>query len=305
MSDALETTHLSKRYRRTWAVQDCTLAIPTGRIVALVGPNGAGKTTFLHLAAGLLAPTGGSITVFGRYPRTDAGLLRSVGFVAQDVPLYRSFTVAETLQFGARMNPAWDGAFARNRIRLLGIPLEQRVGTLSGGQRAQVALILALGKRPDLLLLDEPLASLDPLARQQFLHVLMETAADGAMTVVLSSHLVVDLARVCDHLIVFAHARLQVSGAVATLLQTHRVLTGRHGDAGPIGPINGVASIVRQTATERHTTLVVRTTGAIDDPDWVVADAALEDLVIAYLGSPASIAPTAPQSAAQPTGGRA
>src|SRR5262245_41772091 len=189
MTAAVVATGLGKRYRGRWGLRDCTLEIPKGRVVALVGPNGAGKTTLLHLATGILRPSAGSVSVLGSTPGADATLLSRVGFVAQDVPLYRNLSVADTLEFGRRLNSRWDQSLAVERLERLGIPLRDRVGELSGGQRAQVALALALGKRPELLLLDEPLASLDPLARREFLQVLMEGVAEHGLTVVLSSHL--------------------------------------------------------------------------------------------------------------------
>ncbi len=296
---AVIATGLGRRYGRRWALQDCSLDIAEGRIAALVGPNGAGKTTLLHLTAGLLDPTAGSITVLGENPRGNDALLPSLGFVAQEVPLYRSFSVSEMLQFGARMNPAWDATFANDRVRQLGIPLDQRVGRLSGGQKAQVALLLALAKKPRLLLLDEPLASLDPLARQQFLKVLMEGTADTGMTVVLSSHLIADLERTCDYLILLSSARTQVAGAVEDLIQPHRVLIGARRE---VERVAGVASIVRETHTSRQTTLFVRTNGAFLDADWMVQDVTLEELVIAYLENPSSTALPEPKLAG--VGGR-
>ena len=277
---AVVATGLGRRYGRRWALKDCFLDIAESRIAALVGPNGAGKTTFLHLTAGLLDPSAGSITVLGQNPRGNDALLPSVGFVAQDIPLYRSFTVAEMLLFGARMNPAWDERFANDRVQQLAIPLDQRVGQLSGGQKAQIALLVALAKRPRLLLLDEPLASLDPLARRQFLKLLMESIAETGMTVVLSSHLIADLERVCDYLILLSGARTQIAGAVEDLLQSHRVLVGPRREAKYVA---GVASIVRETHTSRQTTLFVRTNGVVLDPDWMVEEVTLEELVIAYL----------------------
>jgi ABC-2 type transport system ATP-binding protein len=198
----LEATGLGKRYRRTWALRDCTLALPRGRIAALVGPNGAGKTTLLHLAVGLLAPTAGSIRVLGRAPGKDPDLLARVGFVAQDAPLYGDFTGADLLRLGVGLNRRFDLDLARDRLGRLGVPLDRRVDRLSGGQRAQVALAMALAKRPEVLLLDEPVASLDPLARREFLQALMGSVAEQGLTVVLSSHLLADLERVCDYLIV-------------------------------------------------------------------------------------------------------
>jgi len=211
---AIETTALTKRYGSTWALRDCSLALPAERIAALVGPNGAGKTTLLHLAVGLLEPTAGSIRTLGASPRERADILARVGFVAQDAPLYAGFTVRDTLEFGRHLNPRWDDDLAIERMRRHDIDLRQRVGTLSGGQRAQVALTLAVAKRPELLVLDEPLASLDPLARREFMASLMEATAESDLTVLLSSHLVTDMERICDYLIVLSQSRVQVLGEV-------------------------------------------------------------------------------------------
>jgi ABC-2 type transport system ATP-binding protein len=215
---ALNSTDLGKRFGRRWALEGCSFEVPEGTVAALVGPNGAGKTTLLHLAAGLLTPTAGSVRVFDADPVTDVTLLPRIGLVAQEMPLYRSFTVAETLTLGRRLNPRWDQERVTERLDQLGIPLTQKVGTLSGGQRAQVALAVALGKRPDLLLLDEPLASLDPLARREFMQTLMQTAAEGDLTIVLSSHLIADLERVCDHLVLLAAGHTQLAGSIESLV---------------------------------------------------------------------------------------
>jgi ABC-2 type transport system ATP-binding protein len=285
MTAALETTGLGKRYRRTWAVQDCYLTVPQGRIAALVGPNGAGKTTLLHLAVGLLAPTTGAIRVLGRPPGAR-GLLAHVGFVAQDTPLYRNFTVAELITMGAKLNRRFDSALARGRLERISIPLDRRAGELSGGQRAQVALAIALAKRPDLLLLDEPLASLDPLARREFLQALMGSVAEQGVTVVLSSHLLADLERVCDYLIVLSAAHVQVLGAVDDLLAEHRLLIGPRREPQPSIP--GVAQVVRASHTDRQASLLVRTSGPLLDPAWKAHEVTLEDLVLAYLAEPSA-----------------
>jgi ABC-2 type transport system ATP-binding protein len=282
---ALEATGLGKRYGRTWALRDCSLALPQGRIAALVGPNGAGKTTLLHLAVGLLAPTAGAIRVLGGTPGRDPALLARVGFVAQDAPLYGDFSVAEHLTMGGRLNPRFDQALARDRLGRLGIPLDRRVGTLSGGQRAQVALAMALAKRPQLLLLDEPVASLDPLARREFLQALMGSVAEQGLTVLLSSHLLADLERVCDYLIVLQASRVQVLGPVDDLLDRHKLLVGPRRDPDRIA---GVAAVVRATHTGRQSTLLVRTDGPVRDPAMAVADVTLEDLVLAYLADPSA-----------------
>ena len=285
MTAALQASGLGKRYRRTWALTDCNLTVPQGRIAALVGPNGAGKTTLLHLAVGLLAPTTGTIRVLDQ-PPGDPGLLAEVGFVAQDTPLYRDFTAAEHLTLGAKLNRRFDQPLARSRLERLAIQLDRRVGTLSGGQRAQVALALALAKRPQLLLLDEPLASLDPLARREFLQALMGAVAEHDLTVVLSSHLLADLERVCDYLIVLSAAHVQVLGTTEELLDQHKLLIGPYREQQP--PIAGVAQVVRASHTERQATLLVRTDGPIHDPAWTAHEVTLEDVVLAYLADPSA-----------------
>ena len=226
MSWVLDAQGLGKSYGRRWALRDCDLQIPSGHVVGLVGPNGAGKTTLLHLAVGLLAPNAGSITVLDRPPAADAAQLARVGFVAQDTPTYARLSIADHLRFGAQMNPGWDDALAWQRIGALDLDPGQQAGSLSGGQRAQLALTLAVAKRPELLVLDEPVASLDPLARREFLQSLMEFVADGDVSVVLSSHLVADLERVSDYVIVLVDSRLQVAGEVEELLASHRRLVG-------------------------------------------------------------------------------
>src|SRR5580692_1469536 len=232
MSAVIEASGLGKAYRRTWALRDCTLAIPEGHVVGLVGPNGAGKTTLLRLATGQLAPTRGTISVLSEPPAASPAQLARVGFVAQDTPVYARMRVADHLRLGAWLNPGWDDELAQRRIAQVGLDPKQRAGSLSGGQRAQLALTLALAKRPELLLLDEPVASLDPLARREFLQGLMEVVAEHGVSVVLSSHLIADLERVCDYLVVLVSSRVQVAGEVDELLDGHRRLVGpRHDTA--------------------------------------------------------------------------
>jgi ABC-2 type transport system ATP-binding protein len=220
------------------------------------------------------------VRVLGRPPGGKGAALDRVGFVAQDTPLYPDFSASDLIVMGGKLNRRWDAGLARGRLEQLGIPLDRRVGKLSGGQHAQVALALALAKRPELLLLDEPVASLDPLARREFLQALMGSVADEGTTVLLSSHLLADLERVCDYLIVLQAARVQVLGGVESLLASHKLLIGPHRD--PAG-IAGVAAVVRASHTDRQSTLLVRTDGPIHDPAWSVHDVALEDLVLAYL----------------------
>jgi ABC-2 type transport system ATP-binding protein len=281
MTAALSAQGLGKSYGRRWALSDCTLDVPGGRVVGLVGPNGAGKTTLLHLAVGLLTPTSGSIEVLGGRPAAGPAQLAKVGFVAQDVPTYAGLSVEDHLRLGAQLNPGWDDALARDRIGRLGLDLSQRAGRLSGGQRAQLALTLGVAKRPELLLLDEPVASLDPLARREFLQDLMEAVAEHELTVVLSSHLVSDLERVCDHLIVLVASRVQLAGDIDTLLATHHRLTGARRDPATL-PAD--QHVVAASHTDRQSTLLVRSEAPIHDPAWTVGQLGLEDLVLAYMG---------------------
>jgi ABC-2 type transport system ATP-binding protein len=280
VSAVIETSGLGKAYRRTWALRDCTLAIPEGHVVGLVGPNGAGKTTLLSLAVGLLAPTCGTIEVLGEHPAVGPAQLAQVGFVAQDPPVYARMTVAGHLRLGAWLNPGWDGELARQRIGQLGLDPKQRAGSLSGGQRAQLALTLALAKRPGLLILDEPVASLDPLARREFLRGLMEAVAERGLSVVLSSHLVGDLERVCDYLIVLVASRVRVAGEVSALLASHRRLSGPRRDPAtlPAGQ-----EVIEESHTDKQTVLLIRTGEPVHDPAWTVTPVSLEDLVLAYM----------------------
>jgi len=282
---ALRTERLAKRYAKTWALRDCTLSLPQGRVVALVGPNGAGKTTLLHLAVGLIKPTDGTVQVFGE-PVDGAGAsLRSqVGFVAQEHPLYRGFTVADLLRLGRSLNASWDQALAERRLEALGIPLTRRAGKLSGGQQVQVALTLALAKRPRLLVLDEPVANLDPLARRDFLRALMDAVAADGLTVLLSSHVIAELERVCDHLILLRDGRIRVAADIDDLLAGHRLLVGPRCSDDELAAIPG---LLRASSGARHTILLVRTNGGVElHPRWQAHDVSLEELVLAYLEQP-------------------
>jgi ABC-2 type transport system ATP-binding protein len=281
VSAVIDANGLGKRYGRKWALTDCTLEIPSGHVVGLVGPNGAGKSTLLNLAVGLLAPTAGTIAVLGDEPASSPEELGRVGFVAQDTPTYSGLSVADHLQLGAHLNPTWDQGVAENRIDQLGLDPKQKAGKLSGGQRAQLALTLAVAKRPELLILDEPVASLDPLARREFLQILMETVAEDGVSVVLSSHLVADLERVCDYLIVLVASRVQVAGPVDELLASHHRLIGARRDP---GTLPGNQEVIESSHTERQSTLLIRTDAPILDPAWTVEEVGLEDLVLAYMG---------------------
>ncbi|WP_326558108.1 ABC transporter ATP-binding protein [Micromonospora sp. NBC_01796] len=272
---------LTKRYGRRPALTDCDLRIPQGRVIGLVGPNGAGKSTLLQLACGLIAPTSGKLRVLGSRPAADGAHLAKVGYVAQDTPVYPALTVADHLRMGVRLNPAWDPALANRRIAQLGLNPRQQAGRLSGGQRAQLALTIAAAKRPELLILDEPAAALDPLARSGFLRHLMEFVTELGASAVLSSHLLADVERVCDYLIVLSDSRVQVAGDVRDLLSTHHRLIAPRDvlDRPPAG-----IEVIRIEHTDRHSSAIVRTDGALPGPPWTVTgDLRLEELVLAYL----------------------
>ncbi len=280
MTAMLETVGLGRRYGRRWALSDCTLSVPAGKVVGLVGPNGAGKTTLLHLAVGLLRPSAGTIAVLGDRPCSGPAALGRVGFLAQDNPTYARLTVAQHLRMGEWLNPGWDATFAGERVAALGLDLRQRAGTLSGGQRAQLALTLAVAKRPELLLLDEPVASLDPLATREFLQGLMEVVAAHGVSVVLSSHQIADLERVCDYLVVLATGRVALTGDVDELLASHRRLTGPRRDR---CTLPASQTVIEASHLDKQSTLLVRTDEPVVDPAWSVTPVSLDDILLAYM----------------------
>ncbi|PRY56903.1 ABC transporter ATP-binding protein [Glycomyces artemisiae] len=276
----IATNALTKRYGPHAALTDVTLDIPAGRIVGLVGPNGAGKSTLLALAAGLIRPTAGTIDVLGNRPAADAAQLARVGFVAQDTPVYAQLTVADHLRLGEKLNPRWDAKLADERLRQTGLDPAKKAGRLSGGQKAQLALTLAAAKRPDLMIFDEPVAALDPLARRSFLQSLMEFVADMDVSVLLSSHLIADVERVCDHLVILAESRVQVAGEIDDLTAAHHRIVGPRGALDQLPP--GV-DVVAADHTDRQTTLIVHNTAGapLDLPG--AEPIGLEDMVLTYL----------------------
>ena len=294
---AVVADRLSKRYGQKWALRECSLTVPDGRLCALVGPNGAGKSTLLQLIAGLIKPSEGTVEALGSPPNQRTEWLAQIGYLAQELPLYRRLTGDEMLGMGRHLNAGWDDDLARRRLSDLGLPLDKPVAQLSGGERAQVALALALGKRPRLLLLDEPVASLDPLARLDFLGALALASAETDLTVLLSSHLVADIERVCDYLVVLSASQVQLSGDVEQLLSCHRLLSGPRRDTGPLAR---KYEIVNEQHTERQTTLLVRTDGAVNEPWWDVSEVRLEELVLAYMRKGSSSSPVSPFETARP-----
>jgi ABC-2 type transport system ATP-binding protein len=301
---ALRTDRLGRRYGQVWGLRNCTLELPAGSVAALVGPNGAGKTTLLEMIIGLLEPTEGEVSVFGETSRADtAETLARVGYVAQDHPLYRDFTVADMFRLGRSMNPSWDQQLAAARVNALGIPLNRKIRRLSGGQRAQVSLTMALAKRAPLVVLDEPVSSLDPVARLEFMRDVMATAADHALTFLISSHVVAELERFCDWLIVLAEGHVQLAGPADDLLGAHRLLTVPR--ATPDAELPGTA--IHRTDSDRHSTVLVRT-----DPvqlavqghaGWQADPVSFEQLVMGYLQRPSTAATTGNPAPAAPRPG--
>ena len=279
---AIETRGLTKRYRSMVALDGCTITVPRGRISALIGHNGAGKTTLLRILCGLARPDHGSVSVLGHAPgQGDTGFLAEVGFLAQDIPLYRRLTAEDHIAIGAHLNARFDGESVRTRMRSLGIPLDRAVGKLSGGQRTQLALALTLAKKPRLLLLDEPVAALDPLARSQFLTALTEAVAGQDLTVLMSSHLVHDLELVCDHLILISAAKVRLCGEIDAILAEHKILVGPRRDTASLAQTH---QVIKTTHTPRQTTVLARLTGPVPGPGWHAAEPDLEGLILAYLG---------------------
>jgi ABC-2 type transport system ATP-binding protein len=284
----LRAQGLGKRYKRKWARSGCTLDIEPGHVTGLVGPNGAGKSTLLNIAAGMLEPTAGTIEVCGGVPGSGPAQLAKVGYVAQDSPVYKGLSVEDHLRLGARLNPGWDDGLAHDRVRRIGLDLTQHAGKLSGGQRAQLALTLGIAKRPELLLLDEPVAALDPLARREFLQDLMSAVAEHGLSVVMSSHLVTDLERVCDQLIVLVDSQVRIACDVEEMLATHHRLTGPRRD---VDSLPADQHVISARHTDRQTSVVVRSEAPILDPVWTVGELTLEDVVLEYMSNPTATRP--------------
>jgi ABC-2 type transport system ATP-binding protein len=280
VSAAIEARNLGREYGSHWALQDCTLDIPVGRVTGLVGPNGAGKTTLLNLATGMLRPSAGSIRVLGGTPGRGTEQLRKVGFVAQDTPVYAGLSVADHLKMGKHLNAHWDAELAAARISELKLDPRRKAGRMSGGQRAQLALTMALARRPELLILDEPVASLDPLARREFLEGLAAATAGTRMSVVMSSHLVSDLERICDYLVVLVASRIQVAAPVADVVASHHLVSGPSVDGSDLPADAEIISAARNLG---QTTVLVRAAAAPQHPAWTVTRPNLEDVVLAYM----------------------
>jgi ABC-2 type transport system ATP-binding protein len=285
----VETHDLGRRYHATWALKECSLTIPAGHLTALVGPNGAGKTTLLNLVMGLSTPSAGDLTVLGGLLPGSLPALHGIGFVAQDTPVYRGFSVGDMVSLTRNLNLSFDSAFAHRRLGDLGIDLRKRAGQLSGGQRAQLALTLALARHPRLLVLDEPTAALDPLARHDFMATVMAAMADDGVSVVLSSHLLAELERVADHLVLMSGGMVRLDGSVDELLAVHRLVTTR---SGPVSK-SPDWQVVESTAAGAQTQQVVRlgSPGSVLPAGCDARPVGVEELAMAYLRTSSHAAP--------------
>lgn len=279
---AIETNGLGKSYRSFWALNNCTITVPKGEVTALIGPNGAGKTTLLKLLAGLSRPSAGMLTMLGQAPAQTTEYLSQIGYLAQEIPLYDTLSAQDHLAIGAHMDAHWDNDLALKRLNELRIPLDRPVGKLSGGQRAQVGLAVTLAKKPKLLLLDEPVAALDPLARTDFLASLTQavTDANGDLTVIMSSHLLDDLERICDNVIILAAGETQLCDSIEHTLETHKLLVGAP-DKSLDDPGYKVVKAVR-SATATHL-LVKLNAPSLQAPGWHMRDVDIEEIVLAYM----------------------
>ncbi|MDQ1005613.1 ABC-2 type transport system ATP-binding protein [Streptomyces sp. V4I23] len=293
---AIEAYGLGKRYRRGWALEDCSFRLPAGRVCGLVGPNGAGKTTLMGMAVNLLKPTTGTVQVFGAAPGSEEANRRTA-FLAQEKPLFRRFTVAEILRVGRELNPRWDQKTAEEIVRSGNVPFTARIGTLSGGQRTRVAFALAFGRRPDLLILDEPMSDLDPLVRHELMSVLLAEAAEHGTTVLMSSHLLADLENICDYLIVVASGGVRLAGEVDELLTAHTWLTGAHTGDGV--PDLAQHTVVESRVSGRQVTALVRPDGPVAG-SWQADTPNLEEVLLAYLRSPDTPPLVSPSAQADP-----
>jgi ABC-2 type transport system ATP-binding protein len=295
---AIKTESLSKKYRSLWALKDCNINVPKGSVSALVGPNGAGKTTLLKLLVSLSKPNSGTATVLNQSPSQNPEYISGIGYLAQEIPMYSRLNAKDHIAMGQHLNSNWDSDLATKRLDELSIPLDRPVGKLSGGQRAQVALGLALAKKPKLLLLDEPVAALDPLARVDFLKSLAQAVADaeGELTVVMSSHLLADLERVCDHIIILASGETQLCDDIDKVLKSHKLLVGKRQDS----VSSNEYTIIQETNTAKETTLLIRlNSNEFRHKDWHVHDVDIEEIVLAYMGQKRNVSDVATKGGAR------
>lgn len=277
----LRVDSAGKRFRRDWALRDCSFTLRRGTITALVGPNGAGKSTLMAAAAGLLALTEGEIAVDG----TAAGsgpAHPELGYLAQDKPLYRQHRVGTMLEIGRHLNQRWDSGLAARLCDEAGLDRRAKVGTLSGGQRTRLALALVLARRPSLLLLDEPLADLDPLARLEVQQTLLAEVTDSGMTVLLSSHILGEIHDACDDLVLLTEGRVALHGPIDDAVTRHVLLTG-HGDDEAGLALLPTAQVVEIRRSPRQIVVLIDGQPPHIPDGWTTATPTLEEVVVARL----------------------
>jgi ABC-2 type transport system ATP-binding protein len=279
--NVIEAVDLGRRYGNKWALRDCTVAIPEGHLVALVGPNGAGKSTLLNLVVGLTLPTAGQVRVLGGAAAGSVAAREGIAFVAQDMPLYRNLSVSDMLHLTGNLNLRFDTAYARRRLSELGIDDNHKAGKLSGGQQAQLALTLALARHPRLLVLDEPTAPLDPVARHDFMATVLTAMADDGVSVVLSSHILTELERVTDYLVLISDGRVRVNDEVESLLACHRLVS-----AATCEQLHGIDGEVIESntmGTQTHQLVRLTSPEVALPPECETRPVGLEELSLAYL----------------------
>jgi ABC-2 type transport system ATP-binding protein len=276
----IETTDVGRRYGSTWALQHCTLELPAERLIALIGPNGAGKSTLLNMIVGLTTPTAGEIRVLDGHSPGSLAALDGIAFVAQDMPLYKNLSVADMVHLTRNLNHSFDTGLARTRLAELGISEKHRAGKLSGGQQAQLALTLALARHPRLLVLDEPTAPLDPLARHDFMASVMTAMADEGISVVLSSHMLAELEKVADHLVLIAGGKVRIDGPVDELVEEHRLITS----PADLVEDNTGWEVIESSSTGSQTHRVVRlaSPSTAIPPGCEARRVGIEELTLAY-----------------------
>ena len=277
----LHARNIGQRFGKKWVLRGCSFEVRPHVVTALVGPNGAGKSTLMSAATGLLAPTEGRIDIAGT-PVQAAGAHPDLGYLAQDKPLYRRYRVRDMLEIGRHLNERWDAPHAESLVAAAGLDLNQRVATLSGGQRTRLALALVLGRRPGILLLDEPLADLDPLARLEVSQTLMAEVADTGMTVLMSSHILGEVVDLCEDLLVMGGGRITLAGSIDDVIAQHRVLVGPATSTADLGFLPAGA-VIEARHTARQTTLVVDRPVDLLPDGWQASDPTLDEVVVAYL----------------------
>jgi ABC-2 type transport system ATP-binding protein len=299
MTAVLEAHGFGKRYRRrTWALRNVDLTVPEGSITALVGPNGSGKSTLIRGWIGFERATEGRLVTGGVDPQRDRkGAVERVGYVPQSPSLYRDLTIADHIALAGTLRDGFDGRMAAGYVERLSIPLRAKAGELSGGEQAQVGLALALATRARILLLDEPLASLDPLARREFLHLMVEAVRAAGATALLSSHVITDIEQACDRLIVLGKGHTLLDLTISEALAHHRIVEAPAADAARLAGPDAVIGSFPAPAGEPLSLVRVAVVAPVG-AELLGRAATLEEVVIGHLAAGRSRAAAAEQTVA-------